>query len=191
MRPSCHITLTLNLVLELDMDYCSTNPEPFLTTIELVPSLAEDSQHVPHSNHVIHVYSLGETRDLILISVRVDLAELPDVPTMSVESTDRLAEPIAQYYSSISLARSQALESYLPFRSAVFFSNVSNTLSLLTFSRSFTCSGVNGNDFSCTRTNSSRVPKEDSCTVWTMKTRLQPLTIPPPSFSLVCRNLMP
>ena len=53
------------------------------------------------------------------------------------------------------------------------------------------CSTVNGNDFSTTWINSSRVPKEDSCTLWTTTTRLQPLTIPLPSFSLVCRNLMP
>ena len=57
LRPSCHSTLTLNqgdLVLEPDMDYCSTSPEPFFATIQLVPSLAKVFQHVPHSNHVFN-----------------------------------------------------------------------------------------------------------------------------------------
>ena len=68
----------------------------------------------------------------------MELAELPDVRRMSVDSIDQLAHPIEQYYSSISPATSQALEWYLPFRTAVLFSTVSITLSLLTFSISFT-----------------------------------------------------
>ena len=68
----------------------------------------------------------------------MELPELPDVRRMSVDSIDQLAHPIAQYYSSISPAISQALESYLPFRTAVLFSTVSITLSLLTFTISFT-----------------------------------------------------
>ena len=141
LRPSCHSTLTLNqgdLVLEPDMDYCSISPEPFFATIQLVPSLAKVFQHVPHSSHVFHAYSLGEARHSIISSVRMDLAELPDVQRMSVESIHRVAAPIAQYYSSISPATSQALESYLPFCTAVLFSTVSITLSLLTSTISFT-----------------------------------------------------
>ena len=105
LRRSCHGTLTLNqgeLVLEPDLDYCSTSPEPFFAIIELVPTLARVFQHVPHSNHVLHAYSLGEALHSILSSVHMELAELPDVQTMSVESVDRLEAPIAQYYSSIS-----------------------------------------------------------------------------------------
>ena len=120
------------------MDYCSTSPEPFFATIQQVLSLAKVFQHVPLSNHFFHAYSLGEARHSILSSVRMELAELPYVERMSVESIDRLAAPIAQYYSSISPATSQALESYLPFRTAVLFSTVSITLSLLTFTISFT-----------------------------------------------------
>ena len=141
LRPSCHSTLTLNqgdLVLEPDMDYYSTGPEPFFATIELIPSLEQVFKHVPQSNHVFHAYSSGEARHFVLSSVRMDLAELPDVRRMSVDSIDHLAHPIAQYHSSISPATSQALESYLPFRTAVLFSTVSITLSLLTFTISFT-----------------------------------------------------
>ena len=141
LRPSCHSTLTLNqgdLVLEPDMDYCSTSPEPFFATIELIPSLEQVFKHVPHSNHVFLAYSLGEARHSVLSSVRMELAELPDVRRMSVDSIDQLTHPIAQYYSSISPATSQALESYLPFRTAVLFSTVSITLSLLNFTISFT-----------------------------------------------------
>ena len=120
------------------MDYCSTSPEPFFATIKLIPSLEQVFKHVPHSNHVFHAYSLGEARHFVLSSVRMELAEFPDVRRMSVDSIDQLAHPIAQYYSSISPATSQALESYLPFRTAVFFSTVSITVSLLNFTISFT-----------------------------------------------------
>ena len=139
LRSSCHSTLTLNqggLVYEPDMDYCSTSLS--LATIQLVPSLAKVFQHVPHSNHVFQAYSLGEARHSILSSIRMELAELPDAPRISFESIDRLAEPIAQYHSSISPATSQALESNLLFRTAGLFSTVSFTLSLLTFTKSFT-----------------------------------------------------
>ena len=131
LRPSCHSTLTLNqgdLVLEPDMDYCLTSPGPFFATIELIPSLEQVFKHVPQSNHVFHAYSLGEARHSVLKSVRMELPEFPDVRRMSVFSIDQLAHPIAQYYSSNSPATSQALESYLPFRTAVLFSTVSITL---------------------------------------------------------------
>ena len=95
LRPSCHNTLTLNqgdLVLEPYMDYCSSSPEPLFATIQLVPSLAKVFQHVLHSNHDFHAYLLGESHHSILSSVRMELAELPEVQRMSVESTDRLAD---------------------------------------------------------------------------------------------------
>ena len=141
LRPSCHSILTLNqgdLVLEPDMDYCSTSPELFFATIELIPSLEQVFKHVPQCSHVFHAYYLGEACHSVLSSVRMELAELPDVPRMSTDSIDQLAHLIEQYYSSISPAPSQALESYLPFRTAVLFSTVSVTLSLLTFTISFT-----------------------------------------------------
>ena len=128
LRPSCHSTLTLNrgdLVLEPYMDYCSTSPEPFFGTIELIPSLEQLFKHVPQSNLVFHAYSLGEARHSVLNSVRMEFAELPDVRRMSVDSIDQLAHPIPQYFSSISPATSQAIESYLPFRTAVLFSTCS------------------------------------------------------------------
>ena len=141
LRPSCHSTLTLNrgdLVLEPDMDYCSTSPKLFFATIELIPSLEHAFKHVPQCSHVFHAYSLDEARHSVLSSVRMELAELPDVGRMSTDSIDQKAHPIEQFYSSISPATSQAPESYLPFGTAVLFSTVSITLSLLTFTISFT-----------------------------------------------------
>ena len=79
LRPSCHSTLTLNqgdLVLEPDMDYCSTNTEPFFATIELILSLEQVFKHVPQSNHVFHACLLGEAGHSVLSSVRMKLAEL-------------------------------------------------------------------------------------------------------------------
>ena len=139
IRPSCSSVLSLNqgdLVLTPDMDFCESNPDPFYATVALTPSL--DFRHVPTVNHLFPVYSVGEARQFILNSVRMELAELPDVQPMSTESVDKLTRPIAEYYSSVPPATSEALASYLPFRTAVLFSTVSITLSLLTFTISFT-----------------------------------------------------
>ena len=141
MRPSCTSTLSFNqgdLVLSPDMDFCESNPEPFVATVALTPSLEHVFKHVPQTSNVFNVYSLGEARQSIIDSVQMELAELPDVHRMSPTAIDELTRPIAEYYSSIPPATSQALQSYLPYRTAVLFSGFSITLSLLTFTISFT-----------------------------------------------------
>lgn len=141
MRPSCSSTLSINqgeLVLTPDMDYCETHPDPFVATIALSPSLEQVFKHVPQANSLFNVYSLGEARQSVLESVRMELAELPDVQRMSATAVDDLTRPIAEYYSSISPATSVALRSYIPYRTAILFSITSITLSLLTFTISFT-----------------------------------------------------
>ena len=120
------------------MHYCSTRLEPFYATIELIPSTEQAFKPVPQTDFVFHAYSLAEACHFVFSSIRMKLAELPDVQRMSVDSIDQLDRPIAQYYSSISLATTQAFESYLPFRTAVLFSTVSIILSSLTFTISFT-----------------------------------------------------
>ena len=141
IRQSCTSTLSFNqgdLVLSLDMDFCRTNPEPFVATVTLTPSLEQIFKHVPQTSNVFNVYSLGEARQSIIDSEQMELVELPDVHRLSPIAIDELTKPIAQYYSSISPATSQALQSYLPYRIAVLFSGFSITLSLLTFTISFT-----------------------------------------------------
>ena len=167
LHPSCNSTLTLNqgdLVLGPDMDYCSTSPEFFFANIELIPSLTEVFKHVPQTNQVFHAYSLSENGHSVLSSVRMELAVLPDVQRLSVDSIDQLASPIKQYYSSISAATSQALESYLRLCTAVLFPTVSIKLSLLTFTMFYSVSPPNGNDLSSIHTSSSGVQMDDSCT---------------------------
>ena len=68
----------------------------------------------------------------------MELVELPAVRRISIDSINQLAHPLAMYYSSFSLATSQALEPYLLFRNAVLFSTVLITLSLFTFTINFT-----------------------------------------------------
>ena len=68
----------------------------------------------------------------------MELAEIPDVKRMSPEAPNQLTKPIAAYYSSISPAMSAAFSAYLPTRTVVYFSLLSITVSLLTFSVSFT-----------------------------------------------------
>ena len=120
------------------MDFCENNPDRLYATVAPTPSLEPVFRHVPTVNHLFPVYSVGEARQSILNSVSMELAELPDVQRMSPESVDKLTRPIAEYYSSVPPATSEALASYLPFRTAVLFSTVSITLSLLTFTIRFT-----------------------------------------------------
>ena len=122
MRPSCTSTLSFNqgdLVLSPDMDFCETNPELFVSTVALTPSLEQVFKHVPQTSNVFNVYSLGEAWQSIIDCVQKELAELPDVHRMSPTAIDELTKPIASYYSSISPATSHALQSYLAYRTAV------------------------------------------------------------------------
>ena len=141
MPPSCTSTLSFNqgdLVLSSDMDFCETNHEPLVATVALTPSFEQVLRHVPQTSNVFKVYSLGEAWQSIIGSVQMELAELLDVSRVSLIATNELTKPIANYYLSISPANSHALRSYLPFRRAVIFSSLSITLSLLTFTISYT-----------------------------------------------------
>ena len=141
VRPSCSSTLSFNqgdLVLTPDMDFCETHPLPLIASIQLTPSLDQVFKHVPSASSQFHVYSVSEARQSVLNSVRMELAENPDVKRMSPEALDQLNKLIADYYSSISPATSAALSAYLPTRTAVCFSLLSITLSLLTLCVSYT-----------------------------------------------------
>ena len=121
--PSCHRTLTLikeiQFLNSIRITARRTRSLSF-TTIKLIPSLKQVFKHIPQTNYVFDASSLGEARQSVLSSVRMVLAEFPDTKRMSLGSIEQLACPIAQYYSFISPAISQAIESYLPFRTAVF-----------------------------------------------------------------------
>ena len=141
VRPSCSSTLSFNqgdLVLTHDMAFCETHPLPLIASIQLTPSLDQVFKHVSPASSQFHVYSVAEDRQSVLKSVRMELAEIPDVKRMSPEALDQLTKPIADYYSSISPATSAALSAYLSTHTAVCFSLLSITVSLLTFCGSFT-----------------------------------------------------
>ena len=98
VRPSCSSTLSFNqgdLVLTPDMDFCETHPLPFIASIQLTPSLDQVFEHVPSTSTQFHVYSVAEARQSVLNSVRMQVAEFPDVKRMSPEALDQLAKPIA------------------------------------------------------------------------------------------------
>ena len=140
VRPSCSSTFSFiegDLVLTPDMDFCETHPLPLIASIQLTPSLDQVFKHVPPAFSQFHDYSVAEVRQSILNSVRMELTEIPDVTRMSPEALDQLTKPIADYYSSISPATSAALSAYLPTRTAVCFSLLSITVSLLMFCVSF------------------------------------------------------
>ena len=141
VRPSCSSTFSFDqgdLVLTPDMDFCETHPLPLIASIQLTPSLDQVFNHVPSACSQFHVYSVAEARQSVSNSVRMELAEIPDVKRMSPEAVDQLTKPIADYYSSISPATSAALSAYLPTRTALCFSLLPITVSLLTLCVSFT-----------------------------------------------------
>ena len=119
VRPSCSSALSFNqgdLVLTPDMDFCETHLLPLIASIQLTPSLDQIFKHVPSASSQFHVYSVSEARQSVFNSVRMELAENPDVKRMSPEALDQLTKLIADYYSSTSPATSAALSAYLPTR---------------------------------------------------------------------------
>ena len=68
---------------------CETQPEPFLASIELTLSLQNVFSHVPDIGATeFQAYSTGEARQSVLGSLRMELAELPDVQHMSQTTLD-------------------------------------------------------------------------------------------------------
>ena len=69
MRPSCNSIISFNqgdLVLHPDMDFCETQPEPFLGSIQLTPSLQNVFSHVPDIGATeFQGYSTGEVYSTI------------------------------------------------------------------------------------------------------------------------------
>ena len=133
---SCRNTLSFNqgdLELFPEINFCKTNPQTLLASIQLTTSLEKIFQHVSQATHKFHTYSVAEARQSVLSSVRLELAELLNVKRVSSATLAALTRPIAQYYSSISPATSAALSSYLPTRTALCFS----LISILTFCISF------------------------------------------------------
>ena len=97
VRPSCSSTLSFkegDHVLTPDMDFCETHPLPLIASIQLTPSLDQVFKHVPPASRQFHVYSVAEGRHSVLNSVRMELAETPEVKRMSPEALDQLTNPL-------------------------------------------------------------------------------------------------
>ena len=194
VRPSCSSTLSFNqgdLVLPPDMDFCETHPLPLIASIQKTPSLDQVFKHVPSASSQFHVYSVAEARQSVLNSVRMELAEIPDVKRMSPEALDQLTKPIADYYSSISPATSAALSAYLPTRTAVCFSLLSITSRSVLASP---CSAGSGVVSSPIHINSSEEHLTVSFTLLTTRPHLTMMTLPfyislLPS-SMPCKSLL-
>ena len=97
-----------------DMDFCRIKPEPLLATIELTPSRDQIFDQVPNATHKFHTYSFAEAQQAVLSTVRLEVAELPNLKRMSPETLADLTCRYAGYYSSISPATSAAVSSNLP-----------------------------------------------------------------------------
>ena len=113
IRPSCPSKLTLkhgDLVLNPDMDYCEIRPEPFVANVQLTPSLQKFFESLPLPSADFNKYSHSEVRKCVLISVRMELAELSEVHTMVFDNFKEVVEPISHYYACIPPATSKALQ---------------------------------------------------------------------------------
>ena len=126
-----------DLVFTTEKGLCETIPQHFIASTQFTPSLDQVFRHVPQASSRFHVYSIAEVSQSVLNSVRMELAQLPDVQCMSKESLDDLTRPIAQYYSTISPATSAVFchHTYLLRQQS---SLTSIAISLLTFWISFT-----------------------------------------------------
>ena len=85
IRPGCSSKLTLNhgdLVLNPDMDYCETRPEPFVAKVQLTASLQKVFESLPPPCAEFSMFFHSEVRKYVLNSVRMELVELPEVHTM-------------------------------------------------------------------------------------------------------------
>ena len=115
IRPSCRSALSFNqgdLVFAPDMDSCETNPLPVITSIQLIHSLDHVFKHVPPAYSQFHVYCVAEAHQSVLNSVRIELADIPDVKPMSLEALDQLIKPLAECYFFISPVTSAALTAF-------------------------------------------------------------------------------
>ena len=100
IRPGCSSKLSLNhggLVLNPDMSYCETLPEPFVARVQPIPSLQKVFESLPPPSAEFNVYSHNDVLKSVLTSVRRELAELPKVHTKDFDKLKAVAEPISHY----------------------------------------------------------------------------------------------
>ena len=98
IRPGCSLKLTLNhrdLVLNPDMEYCETRPEPVVAKVQLTPLLRKVFESLPPPSAEFNMYSHSEVRKSVLASVGMELAELPEVYTGDFDKIKVVAEPIS------------------------------------------------------------------------------------------------
>ena len=114
--------LTLNhrdLVLNLEMDNCETRPKAFVARLQPTPSVQRVFESLPPLSAEFNMCSQSVVRKSVLTSVRIELAELPELHTMDFDEIKEVAEPISQYYASIPPAASKALEGKMQTKSAL------------------------------------------------------------------------
>ena len=140
VRPSCSSTLTFthgDLDLTPDTDFCETRPEPFVASVKLIPCLAAVFNTLPPASADLNVYSYVEAHGKIVSGVQLELESLPHVKAMTNEDPRQAAQPISHYHTITSLSTSHASD-YMLMRTALSLACVSMTISLLSFSISFT-----------------------------------------------------
>ena len=141
VQPGCSKNLSLShgdLVLTPNIDFCETHPLLFIAPIHLTPSFDQVFKHVPPSSSQFHVHIVGKARRSVMNSFRIELAEFSGVKLISPQARDQLTKPNADSYYSFSPVSSAALSASLLTCTAVCFSLLSSTVSLLTFSLSCT-----------------------------------------------------
>ena len=82
--------------------------------------------------------SFGEARREIVSSVELELLALPHVKAMTSEDLRTEAQPISHYYTTISASTSRVLANYMLMWTTFLLACLSMTISLFSFSISFT-----------------------------------------------------
>ena len=106
--------------------------------MQLSPSLQRVFESSPPPSAEFNKGAHSNVRKSVLTSVRMELAELPEVHTMDFDKIKDVAEPISHYYASIPPATSKALEGYMQTKSALCLTLLSMTVFLICFTVKFT-----------------------------------------------------
>ena len=135
--PGCLSKTTLSygyFALNPDMHYCETLPEPFVARMELNQSLQKVCESLRPPTAEFNMHPHRKEPKSFSITVRVELADLPEVQTKDFDQLKGVAEPISYYYASFLAATSEALEGYKQTKEAFGLILIAMTVSLISFS---------------------------------------------------------
>ena len=126
-----------DLVSNPDMDYC----EAFWAICHQSASntiVEKDFESFPPPSAALNLYCHSQVRKSVLTSVRMELAQLPKVPTLDFDKFKEVTKYIFHYHASNPPATNKALAGYTQTKSALCLALLFMSISLISLSISFT-----------------------------------------------------